>query len=75
MTRASLKPPPARDPHIDALDDRKLTTRSAAQYLDMHPVTLRQWRRDGSGPAWVVTDGGNVRYALGELRRWSEGRK
>lgn len=74
MTRATI-PPPAPSALVADLEDRKLSSRAAAQYLDVHPVTLRKWRRSGAGPAWHVTDGGNIRYALGELRRWSEGRR
>lgn len=72
MKRATLKAPEI-DPLVERLGDRKLATAAAAQYLDVHPVTMRKWRRCNTGPAWVVSDGGNVRYTLAELRRWSEG--
>jgi len=74
MTRATLKAAAHATP-VDELEDRKLSTKSAARYLDKHPTTLRKWRRCNEGPAWHVTEGGNVVYTLGELRRWSEGRR
>lgn len=65
---------PRIDPLVEVLDDRLLSTAAAAQYLDVHPVTLRKWRRCKAGPRHVVTEGGNIRYELGELRRWARAR-
>lgn len=53
-----------------------LTTRQAAAALNLHPVTLKVWRRTrNDGPPYFRTLGGKVRYQEDDLRRWIESRK
>lgn len=44
-------------------------TRDAAAFLKRSPRTLRNWRSQGVGPAFVNV-GRNVRYRLIDLERW-----
>lgn len=53
-----------------------LTTRQAAAALNLHPVTLKVWRRTrNDGPPYFRTPGGKVRYQEDDLRLWIESRK
>jgi hypothetical protein len=48
-----------------------LTTRQAAIHLGYAASTLKRWRRQGRGPAYVQPhDGGPVRYLLRDLIAW-----
>jgi excisionase family DNA binding protein len=47
------------------------TTPEAAEYLGLHPGTLRRWRIDGSGPQ-VCRAGNAVRYRRNHLDEFLE---
>ncbi len=46
----------------------------AAKIADLSPQTLRNWRQQGRGPAYVKL-GRSVRYSLSDLISWFEGRR
>ena len=51
-------------------DRAKLTERQSADYLQLEPSTLRNWRHKGIGPPFVKF-GGSVRYEFGDLRQFN----
>ena len=52
--------------------DDFLSTRELAAKLGIAEQTLRIWRQQGRGPAFVKL-GGAVRYSTAEAARWLEG--
>jgi hypothetical protein len=46
----------------------------AAEIADLSPQTLRNWRLQGRGPAYVKL-GRAVRYSLNDLIAWLEARR
>jgi excisionase family DNA binding protein len=52
-----------------------LTTKEAARRLGFTPQTLRLWRSQDRGPAYVQTEGGGVRYRRSDLEAWIEQRR
>jgi predicted DNA-binding transcriptional regulator AlpA len=46
-----------------------MTERDAAEYLQMKPGTLRNWRSEGRGPKFIRL-GAAVRYRPVELDEW-----
>lgn len=55
----------------EATLERLLTSREVADILRVSPSTLSRWRDRGDGPPWLDL-GGLPRYALEDLRRWSD---
>ena len=53
----------------DSLLADLLTTTEAADLLEVHPVTLRQYRVDNIGPSYVKI-GHKVRYRRSDLESW-----
>jgi excisionase family DNA binding protein len=51
------------------MDDPKLTTREAAEYLGLAANTLEIWRLKGRGPRFLKL-GRPVRYAKSDLDEW-----
>lgn len=51
-----------------------LSETPAADYLDASPLTLRDWRKRGRGPAFVKI-GRNVRYRREDLDAYIEARR
>ena len=51
------------------MDSRLLTTRAAAQVLDLGHLTLNKWRTIGKGPLWIKM-GGAVRYRRHDLEAY-----
>lgn len=51
-----------------------LTTSEAAEHLGVHPSTLRRWADDGDLPV-MLTPGGHRRFALSDLRAFSNRRR
>jgi excisionase family DNA binding protein len=49
---------------------RLLTTREAAEMLDVHPGTLLRWSRAGKVPAAVKLPSGAVRFRPDVLEVW-----
>jgi Helix-turn-helix domain len=48
---------------------RWVSPKAAATHLSLHSDTLRRFRRDGGGPAYVRL-GTAIRYDIHELDRW-----
>lgn len=48
-----------------------LTTSQAAEYLQLHPISLARMRQYGRGPAYVKR-GGLVYYLLSDIVAWLE---
>lgn len=53
---------------------RLLTTKEAAEHLGLKEVTLRTWRRTGSGPMYVELSPRAVRYRPEDLQSFAESR-
>lgn len=51
-----------------------LTISEAADYLGVHPTTLRRWADNGEIPV-LLTPGGHRRFALEDLQRFAEDRR
>jgi len=56
---------------------RVLSRRQAAQYLNLHPVTLARWAQAGRGPRYSRTGErkGRTLYQLDDLLAWLEQHK
>jgi len=54
-----------------------LSRRQAAEYLQLHPVTLAKWAQAGRGPRYVRTGErkGRTLYELDDLHAWLEQHK
>ena len=53
-----------------------LDTLKVAEYLQLSPSTVRQWRTRGEGPPWIKLPAGGVRYESTALAAWVDsGRK
>ena len=52
----------------DALD-RALESVDAAVVVGVKPLTLKLWRRNGTGPRYIAF-GNRVRYRLSDLEEW-----
>lgn len=46
-----------------------VSTKEAASFLDIHPDTLRRWRREGIGPRYSKI-GRLIRYHVDTLDDW-----
>ena len=46
-----------------------LSPRDAAAYLGYQPITLRVWRREGRGPAYLK-QARSIRYHVRDLDAW-----
>lgn len=55
-------------------DDRCLKTSEVAEYLNISTKTLRTYRADGLGPAFVKF-GRMVRYRLSDVKTWRDSRR
>jgi len=57
---------------VDKTQDKThLTTREAAQYLNVSERTLPGWRFLGRGPRWIRMGGRAIRYRRQELEAWA----
>ena len=54
-------------------DDRCLKTSDVAEYLGLSAKTLKTYRADGLGPAFVKI-GRMVRYRLSDVKKWRDSR-
>ena len=61
-------PPADSEPATDGL----LNARAAADFLDVHPVTLANWRVDGQGPKFLRIGPRNIRYRRSDLLTYLE---
>jgi excisionase family DNA binding protein len=55
-------------------DERLWTPAETADYLQVTDSTLRRWRREGIGPAWLKL-GRTVRYRPSDVRAWLAARE
>ena len=55
--------------------DTMLAQREAAKFLGVSPATLNSWRCQRIGPSWIRISSRCVRYRVGDLRQWLEGRR
>jgi hypothetical protein len=55
----------AHETHLLPLSD----TARVAAHIGMAPITLRKWRLNGIGPAWIRC-GRAVRYRREDVERW-----
>lgn len=64
---------------FDTLSDAStyLVTREAGAYVNRTPDTLKRWRRENTGPAYIRTGGphGRVLYARADLDAWVASRR
>lgn len=47
-----------------------MTTAQAAAFLNFPEATVKDWRRQGTGPAYIRINGANVRYRVRDLNDW-----
>jgi hypothetical protein len=68
--------PPKRGSNlaIPPLSER-LTTQAAAEYLNLSPATLRNWRNQRRGPAFFQLSRTRIFYAKGDLDEWLRNRR
>lgn len=52
-----------------------MTTDEAATYLRFPAKTVKDWRRRGSGPAYIKVNGAHVRYRLEDLNAWLDAQR
>lgn len=48
--------------------EKHLTTREVAEMLGLKPITVKLWRLQGKGPAWVKVGSKAVRYPLSAVQ-------
>jgi len=48
-----------------------LTTRQAAEYLNLQPKTLSRWRIRGGGPKFIRVSPRCIRYRASDLDAWT----
>ncbi len=58
-----------------APDDDLLTTKQAADWLDLELNTLAIWRMKCIGPPWIEISRGCIRYRRGDVRQWLAARR
>jgi DNA-binding transcriptional MerR regulator len=51
-------------------EERLLTQRQAAAYLNVSITTLQRWRRKGIGPPSIVLPNGYHRFRRADLEEW-----
>ena len=54
------------------MTSKLLTTREAAEYLNIPQKTLEQWRSRRQGPPYLKVGPLHVRYDRSQLERWLE---
>jgi excisionase family DNA binding protein len=52
-----------------------LTTNELAARLSVHPVTVRGWRVEGTGPAFVTVGRCSIRYRESDVDAWLAARE
>ena len=56
------------------MDDKLLTEKQAAEFLNIGLRTLQRFRYAGEGPVFYQV-GGAIRYSMDDLRTWLEQNK
>jgi hypothetical protein len=46
-----------------------LTTQQAADFMQLHPGTLANWRKGGQGPSYIRL-GRTIRYQMKDIQHW-----
>jgi hypothetical protein len=72
-SKTKTRTPAAALADISLKDDRLVPTTEAAGLIGQKPKTLRQWRCDKTGPAWLKFGSGRqgrVLYRLSSLEAW-----
>lgn len=52
-----------------------LNDREAAKFLNLSPQTLRNWRAQCQGPAYIKVGRRSVRYDIDDLKAFMEGNR
>jgi excisionase family DNA binding protein len=52
--------------------DKILTTKQAAEYLQVSERTLQRWRDEGRGPKYQEPEPRVIRYVESQLKAWVE---
>jgi len=55
-------------------DPYLLDTKQAGKFLSISDKTLRTWRCQGRGPAFVAISPRSVRYRVEDLKAWADAR-
>lgn len=50
--------------------DPLMTTAEAAVFLNFPEATVKDWRRQRTGPAYIKINGAQVRYRVSDLNAW-----
>ena len=66
--------PQKDEPPAENLDEQ-LTPAQVAEKLNVHPGTLKRWRRNGTGPSFTKYTERAIRYALRDVLTFKEERK
>ena len=53
---------------------KHLTDDQLAERLGCAPETLRDWRRDGRGPAYIKDGAKFIRYRVADVEAWEKSR-
>ena len=72
-SKTKTRTPAAALADISLKDDRLVPTTEAAGLIGQKPKTLRQWRCEKTGPAWLKLGTGRqgrVLYRLSSLEAW-----
>jgi hypothetical protein len=72
-SKTKTRTPAAALADISLKNDRLVPTAEAAVLLGQKPKTLREWRCDKTGPAWLKFGSGRqgrVLYRLSSLEAW-----
>ena len=51
------------------------STNQAAEWLGTHPTTMRRWRSQGRGPAFIRVSSRMVLYRKSDLESWLRARR
>lgn len=52
-----------------------LAPKAVSRMLGVTELTLRNWRKAGSGPPWIKLNGYMIRYDSADLEAWIESTK
>jgi helix-turn-helix protein len=62
-------------PKEDKRVERFLDEGEVANFFNVAPAVVLEWRRAGTGPAFIVMPEGIIRYRQWDLHRWFESRQ
>ena len=61
--------PPSENP------EKELTPAQVAEELNVHPGTLKRWRREKAGPEYKKLSARTIRYRLGDVLEFKKQRE